>query len=121
LVEIVLRPRDPAAEAGEIGHAPAEGDSLQLELFGQLAALLVEPPSQPRAAHFGIDAHLVAVEPAARGIVAAAEAVAGDLVPAMRGERLLPRDAHRGAIADHLVVEHRDEAALGEVVDLAAN
>src|SRR5690606_21872623 len=112
---------DTAHEARVVRHAPAEDDAFQLQLFGKRAALLVEAAPDPGAAHLRVDAHLVAVEPVAVRIVARAVAVAGDLVPAMRLERFVAGQAHRGAVADQSAIEHRDEAAAREVVGLPAN
>jgi hypothetical protein len=39
----------------------------------------------------------------------------------MRRKRQLAGDLHRGAVPDDPAVEHGDEAAVGEVVDLTAN
>src|SRR5690606_32377788 len=89
LFDVVLRPSDTAHKARVVRHAPAEDDAFALQRFGKRAALLVEAAADAGAAHLGIDAHLVAVEPVAVRIVARTVAVAGDLVPAVRPQRLV--------------------------------
>ncbi len=48
-------------------------------------------------------------------------AATGDFAPAVRLERERFRHPHRRAIADDRIVEDRNEAAFGIIVDLAAD
>ncbi len=120
LFQVVFRPVHLAAVAAVMGHAPAEDDAGQLALFGQRAAFLVQPPPDTHAAHLGIDAHLVAVQPVAGGIVAAAIAIARYLVPVVRCKDDRFGQLHAGAVSDHFLVQQCDPAAFGKVVDLPA-
>ena len=119
LLEIVLWPVDPAPALAQVRHPSVKDDALQLQLLGQLAAFLVKPSPDAGAARLGIDAQLVTIQPVAIGIVPRAVAVAGDLVPGMRAQGLVTANAHGGTVSDQLVVEERDEAAFGIVVDLS--
>src|SRR5690606_17945968 len=119
--EVVLRTIDAAPRSPQVGHSPAEHDAFQFEPLGELASLLVEPAADPGATHLGVDAHLVTVEEIAGRVVPAPVTVAGDLVPRVRLERLVAGEAHARAIAAQPLVEHGDEAAGGQVVQLAAD
>src|SRR3546814_319572 len=79
---------------------------------------LIEPLADPDAAGFRIDARLIAVEPVAGRIVARAETVIGDLLPAVRRQRQPFVEPHRGAIADDRALIERDALAVGIIVDL---
>ena len=121
LVEIIFRPVDPAAETAVVRHAARKDDAGEVLLFRQGPALFVETPADADTAHLRVHAHLIAIEPVAGRIVAAAVAVAGDLVPVVRLKSQRFGELHGGAIADHLVIEQRDEAAFLEIVDLPAD
>jgi len=121
LLDVIERPVHLFPGLLQVGQAPAKGNSLDLEPLGQLAPFLVQAPTEPGAAHLGVDAHLVAIEPVAGLLVATAIAIAGDFVPAMRAQRLGTVEPHSGAIADQLAVEQGDETSLAEIVQLAAN
>ena len=121
LFEIVIRSIDPPAKTAIVGHPPGEYYAGQILLFGERAAFFVKPSPDAHTAYLGIDAHLVTIEPVAGGIVPAAIAIAGDLVPVVRLECERLSQLHGRAIADHLVVEQGDETAFLEIVDLAAD
>ena len=119
--QIVARAARAALGAGIAGHAAGDDDAVQVQLLGQFLALVIEPLAYAQPAQLGIDGHLIAVKPLARRAVPRAKAVGGDLLPVMLGEGHRLADAHRGAIAHHLAVIERDEAAIGEIVDLPAD
>ena len=67
--------------AGETRHAPAEDYPAQFKPLSESPPFFIQPPADSRTAGLRIDAHFIAVKPFALGIVAAAEAIAGHLVP----------------------------------------
>ena len=121
LVQIILRALDLALGAQIARHPAGNDDAMQIELFGQFLAFVIEALADAQAAQLGVHRHLIAIEPFARRAVARAKAVGGDFLPIMPGKGHALADPHRRAIAHDLVIVERDEAAIGEIVDLAAH
>jgi hypothetical protein len=118
-VQIVARVGVFSAAPGQAGHAPAKHDALELELFDQTLARIVEALADPPAAPLRIDADLHPIEPLALRVVPGGIAAAGDLHQGVLAERGGLIDPEAGGIADDQIIHGDDELPVRERVDLA--